>query len=381
MSWTNSFLFAAQHAIRREKTDIPCSPPDSISITILDTRKVPQGTFLPATALLKGFNIESSGKLQHEYYHGEYLSQGRLPSDTIITTTLAKLIEHGLYTLYPPFSEDQARNQLFLRVRQFRQTFTDAPKVPAEKEIKIAQEIATACFLHIDIRPVIMMTLLSLKPRYRLEPKILKAGLSCQSVALIATEQHQSMFLNISSLQTMMHDVYAHMQRCLQIERAAAVNPLRGIFVDIAESMNQLHLTRDRSNTNQSNPETSSTSQQEHDKETHQNDKQDADPDIPNEKIRQSSPKIMLIEMMDEEEEEQKRALDQIDDCYEETRPCPECTARISETCFRRDHFAWCTVHEYKNEEEAYWAEVEENAVIGGGQDFESRESLMFISD
>jgi hypothetical protein len=40
-SWTNSFLFAAQHAIRRQATDRPASKPESINITILNTRKVP----------------------------------------------------------------------------------------------------------------------------------------------------------------------------------------------------------------------------------------------------------------------------------------------------------------------------------------------------
>jgi hypothetical protein len=34
-----------------------------------------------------------------------------------------------------------------------------------------------------------------------------------------------------------------------------------------------------------------------------------------------SSPKTMMIEMMEEEREEQQRALDQIEDCFEETRP------------------------------------------------------------
>lgn len=175
MSWTNSFLFAAQHAIRREATDRPASAPESIYISILDTREVPRGTFLPAVALLQAYNIESTGKLRHDYYYGEYLSQGRLSSDMIITTTLDKLIAYGLYRLYPPFAEVSERSRLCLRVLQLRETFTDTPKEPTNEEIKIAERITVGCFLHIDIRPVIMMTLLSLKPRYRLEPRILEA--------------------------------------------------------------------------------------------------------------------------------------------------------------------------------------------------------------
>lgn len=102
-----------------------------------------------------------------------------------------------------------------------------------------------------------------------------------------------------------------------------------------------------------------------------------------------------MIEMMEEEREEQQRAIDQIEDCFEETRPCPECSQNLSETCFRKHHLHWCTVHERMTddngvcsqsppssapdnvmrcrevqadmtEEESYWAEVEENAVTGG---------------
>jgi hypothetical protein len=175
MSWTSSFLFAAQHAIRREATDKPASKADSIHITILDTRKVPRGTFLPAVTLLQAYNIESTGKLRQDYYYGEYLSQGRLYSDAIVTTTLDELIAHGLYELYPPFAEVAQKHRLCLRVLQLRETFRDTPKEPNDEEIMIAEKIADGCFLHVGIRPVIMMSLLSLRPRYRLEPRILAA--------------------------------------------------------------------------------------------------------------------------------------------------------------------------------------------------------------
>ena len=41
----------------------------------------------------------------------------------------------------------------------------------------------------------------------------------------------------------------------------------------------------------------------------------------PSLKMAPSSPKTMMIEMMEEEREEQQRAIDQIEDCFEETRP------------------------------------------------------------
>jgi hypothetical protein len=169
-------LFAAQHAIRRQATDQPASKPESINITILNTRKVPRGTFLPAVALLQAYNIESTGKLRHDYYHGEYLSQGRLYSDTIgTTTTLDNLTTYGLYELYPPFAEISQKTALCRRVLQLRETFMGIPKEPTNEEVAIAERISVCCFSHVDILPVVMMSLLSLEPRYRLEPRILKA--------------------------------------------------------------------------------------------------------------------------------------------------------------------------------------------------------------
>ncbi|KAJ6197787.1 hypothetical protein J3E72DRAFT_192261 [Bipolaris maydis] len=308
MSWTNSFLFAAQHAIRREATDWPASTPGCIYVSILDTRTVPRGTFLPAVALLQAYNIESTGKLRHDYYYGEYLSQGRLSSNTIITTTLDKLIEYGLYRLYPPFADVSERSRLCLRVLQLRETFTDILKEPTDEEVEIAQRISVGCFLHISIRPVIMMTLLSLKPRYRLEPRILKAFKdNCWGKRPQFTD--------------MMHDVHAHTQRERQIERATrdAAKQQKEIL-DLTTSLGQLHLTRDRSDAGQPCSDTSIISERVDDEEMHQKGIQDVNTGTTTRNIRPPSPKTRMIEMMEEEEEEQQRALDQIEDCYEETR-------------------------------------------------------------
>jgi hypothetical protein len=49
------------------------------------------------------------------------------------------------------------------------------PKEPTNGEVAIAERISVCCFSHVDILPVVMMSLLSLEPRYRLEPRILKA--------------------------------------------------------------------------------------------------------------------------------------------------------------------------------------------------------------
>ncbi|KAF3046643.1 hypothetical protein E8E12_011389 [Didymella heteroderae] len=101
--------------------------------------------------------------------------------------------------------------------------------------------------------------------------------------------------------------------------------------------------------------------------------------------------KEMWQAMMFEERDEQETTVLQIEDGFEEDRPCIECGQTVSETCYRRGHFAWCTAHQRMidgeglcsgaehgdrqsctevqadmDEHEAYWAEVEENAIAGG---------------
>ena len=114
------------------------------------------------------------------------------------------------------------------------------------------------------------------------------------------------------------------------------------------------------------------------------------------------SPKSMMIDMMEEEREEQQRALDQMRTALKRLSHgrlmptnSPEYSQKISDTYFRKHHFHQCTIHERitnenggclesplddtlhnimkcrqvqadKTEEEAYWAEVEENAMTGG---------------
>jgi hypothetical protein len=62
-------------------------------------------------------------------------------------------------------------------------------------------------------------------------------------------------------------------------------------------------------------------SKQEDDEETHQKNEPDDTTGIKIERIPPCSPKTRMIEMMEEEREEQQRALNQIEDCFEETRP------------------------------------------------------------
>jgi hypothetical protein len=80
-------------------------------------------------------------------------------------------------------------------------------------------------------------------------------------------------------------------------------------------------VARDRSDAGQPCSDTSIMPERVDDEETHQKDIQDVKTDITTKSILPPSPKTRLIEMMEEEEEEQQRPFDQIEDCYEETRP------------------------------------------------------------
>ncbi|SRR6266536_1548119 len=117
MSWTSSSLFAVQHGIYRKATDFGSPNLSVIRICVLDTRKVDRGSFLPAVALLKAYGIPSTGKLRHEYYHGEYLSQGTLEVwHKSASTSLEALICRGLHDLFPPFADESTKGSLYNRV-------------------------------------------------------------------------------------------------------------------------------------------------------------------------------------------------------------------------------------------------------------------------
>ncbi|KAF2867146.1 hypothetical protein BDV95DRAFT_611017 [Massariosphaeria phaeospora] len=232
ISWTSSFLFAVQHGIRRQATGHPYQEFSEIKISILDTRKVPRGTFLPAVALLNAYGFKSQGRLAHKYYCGEYLSQGRLDlggeRGIMETTTLESFINHGLFELYPPFADKNYETLLCSRVLQLREVFRSPPEVPNSEEISLAQSISVGCFLDMSMRPVVMMTLLSLKPRFRLDTAILAAfrdncwgtfvadhSLDCYKATSDQVPEHKQ-------LTDMMHDVHADTQRKRQLDRTRA---------------------------------------------------------------------------------------------------------------------------------------------------------------
>ena len=181
-SWTSSIVFALQHGIRKAIGGRyhSAEEPSTIDIMILDTRKVPRGAFLPSMALLKAYNLTKDPDIVDKlpYYYGEYLSQGVLDftAGSTVATTLAKLNELGLGGLYSPSTHKIQANHLWLAVNGVRTAIkNEQEREPTSEELRLAQRIALGITGSKNFLPVVMMLLLSTKPRYRLSPAILKA--------------------------------------------------------------------------------------------------------------------------------------------------------------------------------------------------------------
>ena len=67
ISWTNSLLFALQHAIREDHQG-----GSKVQIRILDTSKIETCPVFAASDLLRIYNVPNKGKLTHHYYTAEY---------------------------------------------------------------------------------------------------------------------------------------------------------------------------------------------------------------------------------------------------------------------------------------------------------------------
>ncbi|KAF9699766.1 hypothetical protein EKO04_002224 [Ascochyta lentis] len=250
-SWTSSFLFAIQLAIYRQFGDWGKPSPSSIQIHVLDTRKLPRGTFISAVPLLQTYGI-CHQKLVHDYCHDEYLSQGNVvvPDGAMAMITYQSLIDDGLHELYPAFAEEEKRNSLRNRVLQFRDAFDDDPKIPTEEQLSIAEAIANRWCSSDGMRPVIMTTLLSLEPRYRKEPAILKAFEVNGWGSYVGNESLDS--FNITSSEfvdehrqfiEMIHDVHADAQRQRQLREAGlATSEVTETFSQMNRRL--LHFTR-----------------------------------------------------------------------------------------------------------------------------------------
>ncbi|KAF2226295.1 hypothetical protein BDZ85DRAFT_255912 [Elsinoe ampelina] len=119
VSWTSSFLFVAQHVMRRRKGNQQRL--EDISVLVVDTAEFPTGTFTREMNLarpLREYNNDLSNFCNLEntacrkyppahYYNGEYLSHGALHVQGKCTTVTARdLFDAGLRTLRPDLELD-----------------------------------------------------------------------------------------------------------------------------------------------------------------------------------------------------------------------------------------------------------------------------------
>lgn len=156
VSWTSSLLFAIQYAFWRRRVGRRSS--SDIYICAVDTRKFPKGQFVQDTALLNAYHgtakqmgdpIENlfDFRLGYEdYYNGEYLSQGAVNhADRSCVFSLGKLIQAGLFELYPEFEEPGGDKEWANRVKDLRQKWS-VERATTDREIQVALQVGRICF-------------------------------------------------------------------------------------------------------------------------------------------------------------------------------------------------------------------------------------------
>jgi hypothetical protein len=174
MSWTSLLLYAIQYAVWR--AHIYRRHPSQISICAVDTSKFPSGQFVRDISLLKayreaaeqlgGSSLEFFYFLLHtsDYYNGEYLSQGTVNhSDRSCMMSLERLIQAGLFQMYPEFEDAKGRNKWAVRVRELRHLWSTEQET-TEREIQLALKVARDCFPQFE-RLDVASILLSFKHR------------------------------------------------------------------------------------------------------------------------------------------------------------------------------------------------------------------------
>jgi hypothetical protein len=184
ISWSSSFVYAMQLALFRESKDHGVPKADEIRIWVIDTFRLPRGAFLPAVELLEAYSIPSAQESSRtgmqicyaDYYH-EFLSQGTMTipqyqHPILQSTSLRTLRENGLSGLL----DDTDRQTLRKRVTLFRRNFiNETRRTSTQGEIGLAWSLSDICFPDSYIRPVFMVTLLSLTPRLPSDIGILDA--------------------------------------------------------------------------------------------------------------------------------------------------------------------------------------------------------------
>lgn len=186
MSWTSSLLFALQYGLFKHRSSKDSSELSQIFLLILDTREFPNGTFIKDMEIMEVFanpdntqrgNLDDFLNLRKSsrgYYFGEYLSQGELSiQGKCVETTMQRMIDVGLFELYPELGDKSQWNLWADRVISLRQHFQSSQDAPPATHIEVrkAISIAEACFGNCWVVPVAAM-LLALKHRHDNDPVI-----------------------------------------------------------------------------------------------------------------------------------------------------------------------------------------------------------------
>jgi hypothetical protein len=179
-SWTTSLLFALQYALYKRRGAKNLSDLSKISILILDTRDFPKWTFIKDMEIMDVFamfsnhternNLEKMLKLRNRdrgHYFGESFTQGRMNIEgRCVKTTMQRLIDSGLFKLFPKPEEESYWKMWANRVVELRQPFqvSQDDRSTSQTDVRRAIAIAESCFGSCWVIPMAAM-ILGLKPR------------------------------------------------------------------------------------------------------------------------------------------------------------------------------------------------------------------------
>ena len=159
ISWTDSPLWALQHAIRKGHEG-----DREVNICVLDTSKIETCSFFAASDLLRIYNVPDEGKLAHRYYIAEYLYHGGLFVHGSSSTVMFNLLrECGLFSLVPEMNDAYWKTMLCKAVDHFRNKMFLVSQPVTPDEGRTALQIASL-FKEEFTLPV-MVALLSLRRR------------------------------------------------------------------------------------------------------------------------------------------------------------------------------------------------------------------------
>jgi hypothetical protein len=167
MSWTFSLLYAIQYALYRRHL-YGCTSED-IKICVIDTEKFSRGQFVHAKRLLQAYyQFLRQADMRHSYDtrlllyiygNGEYLSQGVLNhKGRSCVTSLARLEENGLSSLYPELADPMGHRKWAIRTIHLRHLWEDQ-HVTTYEEIQMALSLAKSCFRNINELDIATMIL------------------------------------------------------------------------------------------------------------------------------------------------------------------------------------------------------------------------------